>query len=345
MITLKELQDKASSLGLTYLGAYDARPFPEKEEAYKEWINKGYHGDMAYLANHTPLKYHPSALVPEARSILLFGLNYYQEPSLVPPGEGRIALYGWGRDYHKVLGKRLLKLIKLLSQDHPTGSFRRFVDSGPLDERFYGEKGGLGYIGRNHLLISRRWGSYFFLGEIITNLDSEEHQPETHHGSCPSGCFRCIQACPTGALKREGPMDASLCISYLTIEYSGFIPQELWPLMGDWIFGCDLCQSSCPHNLRAQETEEGDFKAWKAGPWLPLEELLTLDREKLLKYGGSPLLRAGVDQLIRNALIVAYNEDRQDLLPLIKPLKDHENPVLARTSDKVSQKLQNKLDI
>ncbi|WP_053228205.1 tRNA epoxyqueuosine(34) reductase QueG [Spirochaeta cellobiosiphila] len=338
-IDFEIIKKKANALGLEYMGAIPADPDGDKEELYKQWIQKGYHGDMAYLAQHASMKYHPQNILEGAKSLFFVGLNYYQKPQPIVEGEGKVALYAWGRDYHKVLGKALTKLVKELGLEYPGESFRKFTDSGPLDERYYAAKANLGYVGRHTLLISRSLGSYFFIGEILSTIEIETSKPVGDHGSCPSGCFRCIQSCPTGALSKEGVMNSNLCISYLTIEYSGYIDDSLWPLMGSWIFGCDLCQTCCPHNLRARPTEVEDFLTWKAGPSFPLDKLFKMDRDEFLKYGGSPIMRAGLPQLQRNGCIAAVNQKRTDLLPLIEALISSDHVVLGQTAKKACQLL------
>ncbi len=226
--------------------------------------------------------------------------------------------------------------MKLL---YPQESFRNFTDSGPLAERWYAQNAGLGFIGRHTLLINPQKGSWFLLGEILTTLDpgiwretSVESPPvgsKIHGGGCPSGCKRCLNVCPTGALESSGLMDARKCISYLTIEHKGSIPVEIRDKMGNWIFGCDLCQEVCPFNLRAQSTGERDFLTLRAGSSRDLGELLTItDAEFMKTYAGTPLMRTGRISLVRNACVAAGNSLDPLLVPRLEILAEGDDTLL-----------------
>ncbi|MFW5802221.1 MAG: tRNA epoxyqueuosine(34) reductase QueG [Spirochaeta sp.] len=310
----------------------------QKEEEYRQWIERGYQGSMQYMERHLHGKYQPDMMLPGCRSILVAGLNYYQHAPELPAGAGRIARYAWGRDYHKTLGKRLLRIRKRLQELYPDEGFRNFTDATPLSERHYAELAGIGFQGRNTLLISGQFGSWFVLGEILTTLDLGELQPNpargehgNRHGACPRSCTRCIDVCPTGALYASHRIDASRCISYLTIEHKGSIPEELRPQMGGWIFGCDLCQEVCPLNIRRQVTRETDFLEARAGSHQDLAEILYLqdDDAFLARYAGSPLMRTGRVGLMRNACIAAANLKITELLPRLRELAAGEDEIIA----------------
>ena len=312
---------------------------------YESWIQAGFHGEMEYLKRHTHLKYQPQGLLPEARSLIQVVLPYYRSRSQekLTPGQGRIARYGWGRDYHKVLKKRLTAVCRELAEQFPGENFRAFVDSGPLDERYYAQRAGLGGQGRNGLLIHPHYGSWVFLGEILTTIAVEPaFSPGPENGSteqqlnvpgiiCPKDCANCRRKCPTGALRPDGRFDARLCISYLTIEHNGTIPVELRPLIGDRLFGCDICQEVCPLNHRVPETGETDFLQDIVGEALELSTVLRIRRreEMVELYAGSALMRLGVEQLLRNSAIVAANTGAIQLLPELQELSRHSNPVIA----------------
>ena len=248
---------------------------------YDEWIRLGHHGEMDYLARHAWLRYAPADVLGGCASVIIVGMNYYQEPArdhatmdappangrgTAPLATGRVARYAWGRDYHNALGKRLRRVVKELRRRYPGEEFRPFVDASPLSERFFAERAGVGYTARNTLTISSAYGSWFFLGEILsTRAYAASGLDSPRHGACPSNCFRCGAACPTDALYNHHRIDARRCISYLTIEHRGSIPEELRPLMGDWIFGCDLCQEVCPLNVRGVPTTVSDFTTHRAG--------------------------------------------------------------------------------
>ena len=309
----------------------------EAQKRYHGWLTEGWHGSMSWMKRHEPLKYDPQALDPTVQAVLIVALPYAQDFPATQPlqKEGRIARYAWGRDYHKVFLKKLQAVARSLSQQFPEEHFRAFTDTSPLDERFWAEKAGLSFTGRNRLAITDRWGSWFFLGEILSSrYFAPTHRPQVAHHQCPSSCRRCWHVCPTRALSDKG-LDARLCIAYLTIEFKGSIPPDLRPLIGDKVFGCDLCQEVCPFNLQVPQTTEKEFLNWKAGPWLDLASILRISTEEdfTRQWGGSPLHRAGFSGLRRNACLVAGNLNRNDLLPLLKALTVDPDPIVAEAAE------------
>lgn len=312
--------------GLEFLGVasadQDATDLDKSKAGYARWLSEGRHGTMAYLERHEAGKYDAQWALEGTRSVVVVGLAYYQSWAAGAQPEARVARYAWGRDYHKVLLKKLQRAAARLAVAWPEHLWRSFTDTAPLDERWWAAKAGASFTGRNTLSIHRKLGSWFLLGEILTTRAIEPTPAASHqHGSCPSGCRRCSQVCPTGALDTEGRIDASRCISYLTIEHRGPIADDLKPLMGEWIFGCDLCQEICPLNLGVSATQEKEFLAWKAGPTLDLAEVLSLTPESFtLRYGGSPVHRTGRGGLVRNACLVAANLDRRDLRTALEAL-------------------------
>jgi epoxyqueuosine reductase len=319
--------------GLALFGIAPAVPAPRLEATYRRWLAAGYGGSMAWLERHAPMKFHPERILSGCRSVLVAGINYYQQSSSSPrPHQGRVARYAWGRDYHKVLGRRLSKIVSALRERFPGQRFRSFTDATPLAERFYAQQAGVGFTGRNTLLISSQYGSWYLVGEI---LSTREFPPSGNagasHGACPAGCRKCIDVCPTGALLGPRKIDASGCISYLTIEHRGSIPEELRPRIGNWLFGCDLCQEVCPLNVRAEVTQETDFLRVKAGQTSDLREILELrDKEDVhSRFAGSPILRAGRRGLVRNACVVAANNGAAGLLPVLRRLTGDADEVVA----------------
>ncbi len=287
------------------------------------------HGEMQYLEKHEKLKTHPKKILPNAKSIIFLSLNYYQEKQ--ETSEGQIARYAYGRDYHKVFKSKLKKLETYLQTLDPKAKTRFFSDSGPLLERQYAEKAGIGYIGKNTMVITLKSGSWILLGEIITNLPLEYDSPsDENYGICGT-CTRCIDICPTKALHSPYKIDANKCISYLTIENKGPIPKELRPLIGNWLFGCDLCQEVCPHNIRQKVTKEPDFIKKIAGHNQDLKQILEIktDEEFLEKFAGSPIMRAGRIGLTRNACVVAGNLKRKDLTPQLTKLSKSNNNIIS----------------
>jgi epoxyqueuosine reductase len=352
-IPLDRIRPYFEAEGLDVLAVTAAGPAPDAESAYARWLDEGRAGAMIYMHRHRHAKYRPERMLSGCRSIVLVGLNYYQalpsdnrkthreaEPDADP--HGRIARYAWGRDYHKTLGKRLKRVARALSADFEGHHFRGFTDATPLSERYYGVRAGLGFLGRNTLLIHPELGSWFFIGEVLATLAIEETVPATHsRSSCPPGCRRCIDACPTGALSAPYDFDARLCISYLTIEHAGTIEPRLTDRMDTWVFGCDRCQEACPLNARVEPTGVGDFRRPIAGASIELSRLLALrdDDDVRSRFAGSPLLRAKRRGLVRNACIAAGNAGAVALLPRIDGLRDDEDPVVAHAADWAAARL------
>lgn len=294
-MNLPELMDRE---GFELWGVCQASA-PPHLDAYRDWIESGRHGEMGYLAEHEALKRHPENLLPGVRSILAVALNYNQDP----PADPRIARYALGRDYHKVLRGKLNRIKDQL----PAGEHRVCVDSAPLLERDFAQRAGIGWFGKNTMIINSRRGSWFVLGFLLTTLELEATPPAI--GGCGT-CSKCIEACPTGAIlfaDDRWQVDARRCISYLTIEHKGEFSPEQAHMVGDWTFGCDICQEVCPFNQpretqpeRAQETREPDFLQRRAWPNLSQLAQITYDDWDILTQ-GSPVRRTGHDGLIRNA--------------------------------------------
>jgi len=322
-----------SAEGLSFLGVAPAPvpgpELPEPVRRYREWLEQGRHGTMSYLERHEDGKYDPDAALPGTRSVLVAGLGYHQPRREAGPGAGLVARYAWGRDYHKVLLNKLKRVSDALAALWPGERWRSFTDTAPLDERWWAARAGATFTARNTLAINHKLGSWFLLGEILSTRAFDPGAAE-HQGACPSGCRRCRDVCPTGALDAEGRIDARRCISYLTIEHRGAIDDALKPGLGPWLFGCDLCQDVCPFNLKVAATAEPEFLAWKAGPDLPLGEILDLDEAAFTaRFGGSPVHRAGRAGLVRNACLVAANTGRFELAGRIAELAGDSDPGVA----------------
>ena len=273
--------------------------------AYRRWLDAGFAGSMDYLHRHADLRGNPAGLLPGAQSVIAVGLNYYQNVEHLPE-QTRVARYALGRDYHKVIRSKLRKLVRALEAERG-GKHRICVDSAPLPEREIAHRAGLGWFGKNTMLINSKRGSWFLLGFVISTLEIEPDKPAL--GGCGT-CSACIDACSTGAiveLDGRWQVDARSCISYLTIEH----PEEADERVGHWTFGCDICQEVCPFNqprnsqpLRAQVTDEPDFLTRTALVDVPLARVLTLTRDEWEKATqGSPIRRAGFNGLRRVAEI------------------------------------------
>lgn len=272
----------------------------------QHWLHKGFHGDLHYMAAHGEKRWRPELLVENTQSIISVRMDYLHHkpaPRSVPhyPQQGVIARYAQGRDYHKTLRKRLQQFAEKIKSEVNELGYRAFVDSAPVLERAVAEQAGLGWIGKNTMLINKQAGSFFFLGELFTNLPLIADTPTSHH--CGS-CSACLTICPTQAIVAPYQLDARLCISYLTIEYAGSIPVELRPLIGNRIFGCDDCQLICPWNRYAKLSAEDDFKARHGLDNLSLLALFAWDEATYLhKTEGSPIRRIGYEGFMRNIAI------------------------------------------
>jgi len=311
MLPTEALKRKAHSLGFELAGVcpIDA---PVHWSEYGQWLDRGFAGTMDYLQQHLAMKRDPRSLLATAKSIVAVGLNYNQD-NPAEPGSPHFARYARGRDYHKVVRGKLRRLADWLDGEHPGGDHRACVDSAPILERDYANSAGLGWFGKNTMLINSQRGSWFFIGLLLTSLEFEPDSPAI--GGCGS-CRACIDACPTGAIvNTEGrwQVDARRCISYLTIEHRGEIEPELASQMGGWTFGCDVCQEVCPFNqpresqpIRALETQEPDFL--KLRMWPPLAEVAEIDDVRWDELTqGSPIRRTGLEGIRRNARINLKN--------------------------------------
>ncbi len=308
----KELKDFIFGIGFDLVGICLPQPPPHFSE-YQEWISGGFHASMKFLEDHIHLKSDPKTLLPSAQSLIVVALNYNQ-PNPAQPGEPLVARYALGRDYHKVIRGKLKKVEKQLQEQYPLSEHRACVDSAPIMERDFAQLAGLGWFGKNTMLINSQRGSWFFLGVLLTSVPFELDSPAV--GGCGS-CRACIDACPTGAIvqiNNRWQVDARTCISYLTIEHEGEIPTELAEQVGDHTFGCDVCQEVCPFNqpretqpLRAQITKEPDFLNRRS--WPALKQLAVIQpNEWDLLTQGSPVRRTGLTGLQRNARINLSNK-------------------------------------
>ncbi len=293
----KEIKKFAKELGFDLFRIIDANPLPEEADRLRIWLNRGFEGDMDYLDKDPQKRTDPQKILPEAKSIICLGMNYYQKVD--PASNCKVARYAFGKDYHKVIEKKLKKIRQFIIEktDATKQDFKLYSDAGPFLERAFAAKAGLGFIGKNTTLITPEFGSWVFLAEIITTLELEIDPPiQKFIGACGS-CDRCIKACPTKALNKPYELDARKCISYQTIENKG----ELTADIRDRAFGCDICQEVCPHNCRAIITKSQDFLNHIAGPSLNPNEINQMTQQEFdQKFTGSPLKRAGLKNLKRN---------------------------------------------
>jgi epoxyqueuosine reductase len=295
---------------------------------FREWIDAGYAGEMRYLVDRADAYEHPNKVLAGARSVVMLALPYRTvEPQPVQPGQGRVSRYAWGDDYHDVIRTRLHTLADRLREWCPGATTRGVVDTAPLLEREFAQLAGLGWIGKNTLLLNRHWGSWFFLAALITDIELSYDAP---HGTDHCGtCRACLDACPTEAFVAPYVLDAQRCISYLTIELRGPIPRELREPLGDWLFGCDVCQDVCPWNHKAPLVEEPSFTPLTASNPLELAALFHLtDDEFRARFRSSPLWRSKRRGILRNAALVLGNQRDPSAVPaLVVGLNDVESLV------------------
>jgi epoxyqueuosine reductase len=318
---------RAVELGFTDVGIIPAAPLPSPHlDAYFRWIEAGKHGAMGYLARPDRLRRRRdlSAILPGVRSMVIVALDYgtdaIPDAVLHDPRRGRISNYAWGVDYHDFMEPRLEQLAAWLGEQSGADVFSRvYVDTGAILERGHAQQAGLGFVGKNTMLIHPRRGSYLFLGEILTTLEFDAVDPPGRATMCGT-CARCLRGCPTGALTSPYVLDARRCISYLTIELKGSIPPDLRPLIGNWVYGCDVCQAVCPFT-RKFSRPRADRAFWpmdvdRAAPLL--RDLLVLDDDGFhARFFGAAIARIKRDRLVRNACVAAGNSGLAEFVPLL----------------------------
>lgn len=360
----KDILAYSLSLGFSKAAIASAEPFSKDETFLRQWLADGRAGEMEYLLKNAKVRGRPQELLSGAKSIIVLAMNYYQ-----PEGQQdtrseqrdmrserdqpllsshnlpltdidsplaarfslpyRVARYSVGKDYHTVIRKRLESLIRYIEALAPESQSRIFIDTGPLLERAAAQRGGLGFVGKNTMVISKGFGSWIFLASVVTTLDLPIDAPDLR--TCGT-CTLCIDACPTGALDTPYQMDPRKCIAYLTIEHRSPIPEPLRKPIGSWLFGCDICQEVCPHNTRPQPTQIPEFAPLSP---LTLEEILSIstDEEFEKHFRGMPLYRTKREGLLRNACIVAANTGRIDLKPLLeKQAANDRSPLVQETA-------------
>lgn len=302
-MTISELsaiiKEKSLELGFADCGFSKAEALPEDALRLKEWLDQGHQARMAYMANHFEKRTDPTQLVEGAQSVISLLYNYYSDKRQTDPEAPVISKYAYGKDYHFVLKDKMHQLFDFIRSLRPEAEGRVFVDSAPVLDRAWAKKAGLGWIGKNSCLISRKTGSFVFIGEIILNLELEYEQvPESDF--CGS-CNRCIEACPTGAILENRTLDSERCISYQTIENKGEIAPELEGLLSGRIFGCDICQDVCPWNRKAVLHAEAQFEPMSELLDLTADQWTQLDQEKYKElFSASPIERAGFKKLRNN---------------------------------------------
>ena len=302
-----EFHQQARACGFDAVGITAASLPPQWAERLQGWLDSGAHGEMTWLAQRVAERAHPQALWPAARSVIMVGMNYapsrpYAE---IPNHCGRISDYATHQDYHEVMKRRLKAYARWLVEHHG-GDVKVFVDTAPVLEKPLAQQAGLGWLGRNSLLVSRSFGCYLFLGAVFTTLELPPDAPaEGHCGRCRA----CVDACPTAALDGQGGLEARRCLSYLTIEYKNDIPDEFHAALGNRVYGCDACVRACPWNKFAPPTPHPEYHADPQRVAVPLDRLAALEDEEFRNlFRKSPVKRIGVGQFVRNVGLARNNQ-------------------------------------
>ncbi len=305
----QQIKEKARQLGFAQCGIARVRYLAEDARRLEQWLSQSMHGSMTYMERYFDLRVDCTRLVPNACSVISVLYNYCNRTTHLDKTPPRISKYAFGKDYHKVVKGKLMQLLAFLQEQAGQVAARAFVDSGPVLEKSWAVHSGLGWIGKNGNLLNRHLGSFFFIGEIITDLELAYDAPATDH--CGT-CTACIDACPTQAILPDRVIDGRRCISYLTIELKGEIPEEFAGSMQGWMFGCDICQDVCPWNRFARDHRDPDLA--------PLPELMAMTPEKWQEVTDeelraltkeSALRRAGVAGIRRNLAFLKKNRRTQ----------------------------------
>ncbi|MFQ5651544.1 MAG: tRNA epoxyqueuosine(34) reductase QueG [bacterium] len=342
MSLTQAIKDRAADLGFELVGIAAVEPVPELS-FYKEWIEAGYAGEMAYLQRNADQRADITQVVPEAKSVIVCAKIYHTPYPLsterTETTAGWISRYGWGDDYHDVLRHKLFEFVEFIKRASAQQVVSRvYVDTGPVVDRVYAKYAGIGWFGKNTCLINQTHGSWFFLGEIITNLELEADTPPADR--CGT-CTRCLEACPTGALVAPYVLDSRLCISYLTIELREEIPPELRDPMGNHVFGCDICQDVCPWNRKANPVTDAEFLP-REGLFNPdLMALATLSQEEFTeKFRRSPVKRSKYKGFLRNVAVAMGNSGEARFLSILSTLAQSDEPMVAEHAQWARDKLQ-----
>ncbi|HVJ87477.1 MAG TPA: tRNA epoxyqueuosine(34) reductase QueG [Caulifigura sp.] len=339
-----EVRGKARALGFDLMGIAPAVSPATGAEFYR-WLDAGLAGEMGYLERRRGAYDHPSGVLPEVRSVVVLGVNYFsgEEPAAAS-GSGRVARYARiPVDYHDVLRERLKQLAAVLHEARPGCRTRGVVDTAPLLERDFARRAGLGWFGKNTMLLNKRLGSWFFLAALLTDVELPADAPhETAH--CGT-CTRCLEACPTDAFVEPYVLDARRCISYLTIELGPKpIDEELATGMQDWAFGCDVCQEVCPWNRKAPVASDPAFRAEASRAELSLAWLLELGEAGFKKaFAKSPLSRPGYEAMVRNLCVAVGNSGTDADLPALAAASGHPSELIRAAAERGMQAVRDRL--
>ena len=343
MISLEgQIKQHAHALGFELAGiapATEADGFARLQD----WLAQGFAGEMDYLTRHAEARRHPEAILPDVKCVIMVGINYKSSGvrGQESGASGRVSCYAGGRDYHDVLRDKLKALLGSIQVHAPGTRGRAVIDTAPLLERDFARRAGLGWFGKNTMLLHKKLGSYFFLGALLLDLALKNDEPfeASHCGTCT----RCLEACPTEAFAGPYRLDARRCISYLTIELRGSIDEELRPLMDDWIFGCDVCQDVCPWNRKAPIGVEPALKPSVSGERVDLLELMELSEEEFrARFRHTPIWRTQRSGLLRNAAIALGNLGDRRALPVLERALGDAEPIVREAAQWAIERIQRK---
>ncbi len=294
---------EALALGFDACGVAPAEA--ERDDGFDAWLDAGHHADMYWMPRTRALRQSVETLLPGCRSVVVVARNYNHPRPPAPEGAGKISRYAWGRDYHRVLIRPLRRLGGFIAAHQPDAAWRAWVDSGPVRERAWAARAGIGWVGKNSLILRRGMGSWFFLGALLTTAELAPDGPAPDR--CGS-CRACLDACPTGAIVSPRVVDANRCLAYHSIENRGEIPPEIQRQSSGWVFGCDICQEVCPWNREVPVTTEKEF-APRPGTANPMPgELAEMDEAAFSeRFNGTPVRRAKLEGMRRNARMVLEN--------------------------------------
>ncbi len=345
------IKAKAEALGFDLAGIAPAVR-PDGVDWLRRWLDQGFAGEMDYIPQREAAYEHPRGVLPQVRSVVMLAMNYRSvEPdkgndAAESAPRGRVSRYAWGtRDYHDVLRERLRQLADFLHEQRPGCRTRGVVDTAPLLERDFARLAGLGWFGKNTMLINKRMGSWFFLAGLLTDVELESD--DAHHTSHCGTCTRCLEACPTDAFVEPYVLDARRCISYLTIELRNqSIPTELRPLIGNWVFGCDICQDVCPWNRKSPSSSEPAFAPRDELNPADLEWLLSLDDMGFeTEFKGTPMYRTGRAALLRNAAIALGNSGDARAIPTLARAVGDAQPLVREAAEWAITRLKGEHDV
>jgi epoxyqueuosine reductase len=297
------IKEKAFAHGFDLCGIAPSRSLEERKNIISEWCSSGMNGEMSYLAKNIEKRINPESLVPEAKSLIVAGLNYYTDKKQIQPGVPVISRYAYGVNYHDVINEKLNKLLTYIKKLESKTEGHPFADSAPLLEKAWASEAGLGWQGKHSIVINKEIGSFFFIGILVLNIEVDYDSPlkDEYCGNCRL----CIDMCPTGAINENRTIDARKCIANLTIENRGPIPEEIIPKIGGRVYGCDRCQEVCPWNKNAKPNKNPEFELPEELERMTSEEWLNLTREQFGRlFKRSAIARRKYDAFIRNITVV-----------------------------------------